>query len=47
MIRKESGAPVRSSAVVVNRSASYYLVIDVAADVERDIKVIGGRLWGL
>jgi hypothetical protein len=47
VIRKESGAPVRSSAVVVNRSTSYYLVIDVAADVERDIKVIGGRLRGL
>lgn len=47
MIRKESGAPVRASAVIVDRSASYYLVIDVAAGVERDIEVIGGRSRGL
>ncbi|MFF2128097.1 hypothetical protein ACFVW1_22375 [Streptomyces olivochromogenes] len=47
MIRKESGAPVRASAVIVDPSASYYLVIDVAAGVERDIEVIGGRLRGL
>ncbi|MFD8001368.1 hypothetical protein [Streptomyces mirabilis] len=47
MIWKESGAPVRASVVVVNRSASYCLVIDVAAGVEHGVGVIGGWLRGL
>ncbi|MEU1444571.1 MULTISPECIES: hypothetical protein [Streptomyces] len=47
MIWKESGAPDRASAAPVHRSASYYLVIDVAAGVEHGAGVIGGRLRGL
>ncbi|SFF53672.1 hypothetical protein [Streptomyces mirabilis] len=47
MIWKKSGAPVRVGVVPVNRSASSYLVIDVAAGVEHGIGVIGGRLRGL